>query len=303
MDHFKAMSLFVLTVDRGSLSAAAAECGLSPTMVGNHLQALEAHLGTRLLNRTTRRQHLTEFGKTYYDRCVEILGLVEDTEALALESHKVPKGRLRITSSAAFGTERLIPALADYAARHPGVDLDVVITDTVVDLAEEGFEAAIRIGSLPASNLIARPLAPYRLVICAAPGYLARHGEPRHPDELGRHNCLAYTYSSRSEWRSTQSSWRMSGPQGEINVAIAGHLQADSAQGLRRAALAGMGIVLLPEIMLSDDIAAGRLVRLLPAYAPPSRALNLLYLQDRRISPKLRSFIDFVLERFGPDAR
>lgn len=302
MDIFKAMTIFIRVVDTGSLTAAAALCELSPTMVGNHLQALEEHLGTRLVNRTTRRQHLTEFGKIYYERCMEILGLVGDAEALALETQSSPKGRLRVTASATFGTERLIPALADYTARYPKVDIDVVITDTVVDLAEDGFEAAIRLGNLGhqhGADLVARPLAPYQLMLCAAPAYLARHGEPRRPEELAQHNCLAYAYSSRSEWRSTQASWRMTGPDGDISVPIAGRMRVDSAQGLRRAALAGMGIVMLPEIMLSHDIAEGRLVRLLHGYTPPSRPLHLIYLRDRRMSSKLRSFVDFVVERFG----
>ena len=300
MDILKAMSIFVRVVDLGSLTAAAAERDLSPTMVGNHVQALEDRLGTRLLNRTTRRQNLTEFGRVYYDRCVEILGLVGDAEALALETQTVPKGRLRITASATFGTERLMPALADYAACHPAVDLDVVITDTVVDLAEDGFEAAIRIGALPGSSLIARPLAPYKLMVCAAPAYLAQRGAPDRPEDLRRHDCLTYTYSSRSEWRSAQAEWRMTGPGGEVIVPVSGRMQVDSAQGLRRAALAGMGIVMLPEIMLSDDMEAGRLVALLPGYSAPTRPLNLLYLRDRHMSPKLRSFIDFTIDRFGP---
>ncbi|GGC75490.1 LysR family transcriptional regulator [Undibacterium terreum] len=299
MDIFKAMAIFIRVVDTGSLTAAAAERDLSPTMVGNHLQALEDHLGTRLINRTTRRQNLTEFGKAYYERCIEILSLVADADALALETQTSPKGRLRVTASATFGTERLIPALADYTARYPKVDLDVVITDAVVDLAEDGFEAAIRLGNLQSSDLIARPLAPYRLMICAAPNYLAKRGEPRRPADLAQHDCLAYTYSSRSEWRSAQASWRMTGPEGEISVPISGRMQVDSAQGLRQAALAGMGIVMLPEIMLSKDIEDGHLVRLLPEYTPPARPLNLIYLRDHRMSPKLRSFVDFVVERFS----
>jgi DNA-binding transcriptional LysR family regulator len=299
MDVLRAMDIFVRVVDTGSLTAAAAECDLSPTMVGNHLQALEGRLGTQLINRTTRRQNLTQFGKIYYDRCVEILGLVGDAEALALDTQTVPKGNLRITAPVTFGTECLMPALVDYAARYPNVDLDVVITDAVVNLAEDGFEAAIRLGNLPASDLIARSLAPYRLIICASPAYLARRGTPLRPDDLGRHDCLTYTYSARSEWRSAQAIWRITGTDGEISVPLASRLQADSAEGLRRAALAGMGIVMLPEIMLSKDVAAGRLVRLLPDYVPPIRPMNLLYLRDRHMSLKLRSFVEFVIERFA----
>jgi DNA-binding transcriptional LysR family regulator len=299
MDVFRAMGLFVRVVDTGSLTAAAVECDLSPTMVGNHLQALEDRLGTRLLNRTTRRQSLTEFGKVYYDRCLEILGLVGDAEALALETQSVPKGRLRVTAPVTFGTELLMPALAEYGRLFPKVDLDVVITDAVLDLAEDGFEAAIRLGNLPDADLVARPLAPYRLTVCAAPAYLAARGEPMRPEDLGQHDGLAYSYSPRSEWRSAQAVWRMTGPDGEISIPFAARLQTDSAEGLRRAALAGMGIAVLPEIMVSEDIASGRLVRLLLGYVPPIRPMTLLYLRDRRMSPKLRSFVDFVVDRFG----
>lgn len=299
MDICKAMAIFVRVVDTGSLTAAAAQCDLSPTMVGNHLQALEDRLGTRLIHRTTRRQNLTEFGKAYYERCIEILGLVGDADALALDTQTIPKGRLRITASVTFGTERLIPALAEYAARYPQVDLDVVITDTVVNLAEDGFEAAIRLGNLHGADLIARPLAPYRLMICAAPAYLAKRGEPQRPEDLTQHDCLAYTYSARSELRTAQAAWRMTGPEGDISVPITGRMQVDSAQGLRQAVLAGMGIAMLPEIMLSKDVEGGHLVRLLPGYTPPARPLNLIYLRDRRMSPKLRSFVDFVVECFS----
>ena len=230
---------------------------------------------------------------------MEILGLVEDAEALALDTQTVPKGRLRITAPVTFGSECLMPALVDYAARYPNVDLDVVITDAVADLAEDGFEAAIRLGNLPASDLIARPLAPYRLAICASPSYPKRRGTPLRPDDLGRHDCLTYTYSVRSEWHSAQAIWRMIGSDGEISVPLTSRFQANSAEGLRRAALAGLGVIMLPEIMLCEDVEAGRLVRILPDYAPPIRPMNLLYLRDRHMSSKLRSFVEFVIERFA----
>ena len=299
MDVLKAMGLFVRIVDTGSLTAAAVECDLSPTMVGNHLQALEDRLGTRLLNRTTRRQSLTEFGKVYYDRCVEILGLVTDAEALALETQTVPKGLLRVTAPVTFGTELLMPALVEYGELFPKVDLHVAISDAVIDLAEEGFEAAIRLGNLPDANLVTRPLAPYQLTICAAPAYLAVRDEPMKPEDLDRHDCLAYSYSPRSEWRSVRAAWRMTGSDGEITVPFVTRLQTDSAEGLRRAALAGMGIVMLPDMMVSRDIESGRLVRLLLGYTPPIRPMSLLYLRDRRMSPKLRSFVDFVVDQFS----
>jgi DNA-binding transcriptional LysR family regulator len=299
MDTLKAMDLFVRIVERGSLTAAADGSGLSPTMVGNYLQALEDHLGARLLNRTTRRQSLTEAGKLYYERCVEALELIKDAEALASEAQRVPKGRLRIACSAAFGAEVLLPSLANYFELYPAVEVEAILTDAGIDLVEEGFEAAIRTGGLPGNNLEIRPLKPYRLAVCASPAYVERHSAPTRPAQLREHRCLTYIYSSRLPGQSMQSVWRLEGPEGEINVPVLGPLQADSAPGLRRAALAGHGVVMLPEIMLADDIASGRLIRLLPEFLPPLRPVNLFYVRDRRMSRKLRSFVEFVTSRFG----
>ena len=181
------------------LTAAAADCDLSPTMVGNHLHALENRLGARLLNRTTRRQNLTDFGgKSYYQRCVEILELVRGAEALALEAQSVPKGLLRITAPVTFGTEQLMPAIADYAARYPKVELDIVITDTVVDLAADGFQAAIRIGNVRDADLVARPLAPYQLILCAAPQYLAECAAGRSDRRISADTIAWPTISHRA---------------------------------------------------------------------------------------------------------
>lgn len=299
MDLLRAITVFVRVVDTGSLTAAAAECDISSTMVGHHLQALETRLGTSLLHRTTRRQSLTEFGKVYYKQCLDILGLVADADSLALEVHAVPRGRLRITAPLTFGTERLMPALGDFLGQYAEVELDLVLTDRVTDLIEDGFEAAIRIGVLPDSGLIARQLAPYRMTICAAPSYMARRGQPERAEDLAGHECLSYSYSTRSDWHSAGSEWKMTGPQGPASVQVTGRVRSDSAQALRRAALSGLGIIMLPEVLLSDDVAAGHLVKLLPGYEFPSRPLNVVYLRDRRMSPKLRCFLDFVIQRFG----
>lgn len=299
MNVLKAMQLFVQIVDKGSLTAAADDAALTPTMVGNHLRALEEHLGMKLLNRTTRQQHLTEFGHRYYDRCVEILGLVEDAEAVAVAARAEPQGRLRVTIPHAFGLERLMPALEEYLRRFPQVDLDVIFTDRLVDLLEEGFEAAIRIGELPDSYLIAQPLKPHALAMCASPAYLQAHGTPQHPTALDGHDCLTYLYSSRASPANASLLWKLAGADGEHSVKINGRVQMDNGPALRQAALAGMGIALLPAVVVEDDIAAGRLCRLFPDYRLAERPLHLLYLPDRRGSPKLRSFVQFMVERFG----
>lgn len=299
MDLLKAMTVYVRVVEAGSLTAAADACELSATMVGNHLQALEARLGARLIHRTTRKQQITAFGQAYYERCIEILGLVDDAERMAFDHLSTPRGHLRVTAPAIFSNECLIPALADYCARYPEVQLDIVTSDAVSDLMEDGFEAAIRLGTPNSSDLIARPLRPYRLVLCAAPSYLKANGTPRKPDDLRSHQCLTYAYPPRSELRAAQHEWLLSINDAAVSVPVGGRLKIDSAAALRKAVLAGLGIALLPSILVEADIREKRLARVLPRYAPPARPLNLLYLRDLRMSPKLRSFIEFVIERFG----
>ena len=292
MDLLDSMKVYVLAVEKGSLSAAAAACGISATMAGNHLRTLEKRLGMQLLQRTTRRQHLTAFGEDYYARCKEILRLVAETDVQAQNLQLAPAGKLRITAPLTFGAEALMPAMAAYLERYPEVSIDVVLSDRVVDLVEEGFEAAIRIGQLPDSSLIARPLAPYRLMICASPDYLARRGTPRHPAELSQHDCLSFSPAALAHWRLT-------GEDGVCSVPVSGRLQVNHGQALRVAALHGMGIVLQPAFLLETDVRAGRLVQLFPTHALPSRPLSVVYLPDRYRSPKLRSFVDFLVERFS----
>lgn len=300
MDKFRAMQVFVNVVGEGSFTAAAAKSGITPTMVGNYIQALEQELGTRLLNRTTRRQRLTEFGRAYHERCVDILAAIADADALALEEQAAPRGGLRITAPATFGTECLVPSLFKFMAKYPEVEVDVVLSDVILDLVDNGFEAAIRLGTLPDSGMIARPLMAYRMVICASPAYLRARGTPTCGADLAGHECLAFKYAARSEWHHAGAEWRIHGPNGPENIKVSGRLRVDSAQALRRAAVNSMGIVMLPEVLLSSEIEAGRLVRLLPDYQLPSRPLHLVYMPDRLMSPKLRSFVEFVLMRFGP---
>lgn len=292
MDLLDSMAVYVATVDKGSLSAAALACGMSATMAGNHVRTLEQRLGMQLLQRTTRRQRLTPFGEEYYARCKEILRLVAETHAQAQDQQSTPAGKLRVTAPVSFGTDALMPALADYLGRYPDVDIDVVLNDRVVDLLEDGFDVAIRIGQLPDSALIARPLAPYRLMICAAPAYLARRGVPSRPEDLAEHECLSFAPAAVAHWR-------LSSEEGAHRVAVAGRLQVNLGQALRVAALHGLGIVLQPAILLEADVRAGRLVQLFPTFALPTRPMSVVYLPDRYRSPRLRSFVDFVVERFA----
>jgi len=291
MHLLDSMGVYVLAVEKGSLSAAATACGISPTMAGNHLRALEKRLGMQLLNRTTRRQHLTTFGEDYYTRCKQILRLVAETDTQAQNLQLAPAGKLRVTAPVTFGTEALMPALSVYLDRYPEVSVDLVLCDRVVDLVEEGFEAAIRIGRLPDSALIAKSLAPYRMMICASPDYLARKGTPRKPQDLIRHECLSFSPAALTHWRLTDHD-------GASRVPVTGRLQVNDGQALRVSALHGLGIVLQPAILLEADVRAGRLVQLFTTYDLPSRGMSVVYLPDRYRSPKLRSFVDFLVERF-----
>ncbi len=303
MDMLRGMALFVRIVDKGSITRAADDSGLTPTMIGNHLRALEEHLGMKLLHRTTRQQQLTDFGLHYYERCLEILSMVQDAETVALEAQAEPQGRLRLSFPHAFGLERLMAALRLYMARYPKVDVEISFTDRMVDLLEEGFEAAVRIGELPSSNIIARRLHAHPLVLCAAPDYLARRGTPVRPQDMQEHDCITYRYANGPVEQKQRALWRLHGEEGELQLSVRTRLQMDNGPALREAAAAGLGIVLLPLTLVEADLESGRLCRILPAYSFAERPLHLVYLSDRRRSPKLNSFIDFMLEHFSDQPR
>jgi DNA-binding transcriptional LysR family regulator len=299
MDLYLAMTVFVRVVESGSMTRAGEHCGMSTTMVGNHLRALEKRLGVSLLRRTTRRQSLTEFGALYYQRCIDVLGLVADSERLAEQVHATPHGTLRITAPPTFGSECLMPRMAEYVSRYPDIKLDLVLTDRLVDLVEEGFDAAIRLGTLENSGLIARPLMDYGLTICASQAYLDKRGRPVRPEELSDHDCLSFAYPAGTEWRWTEKQWRLNGPEGEVSVEVGGRVIVNNAQGLRQAALSGIGIAMLPDVLVRRDLQENRLVQLLQDYQLPIRPMHLVYAQDRFRSPKVKSFVEYALEAFG----
>ena len=297
MDRIAAMQSFVRTVERGSFAAAASGSGLSATMVGNHVRFLEARLGALLLNRTTRRQGLTELGRAYYERCRRILLDIEAAEASVDEARAVPRGLLRVTAPVAFGTTVLPRLLAEYLRLHPQVQVDLVLQDRRVDLLEDELDVAIRAGMLPDSSLVARALSPLRFVVCASPAYLAAHGTPETPADLAAHDCPDFAHAAEP------GVWRFGGPRGDVAVTVNGRLRVNSGPALRLAALEGIGIVMLPDVLVADDLAEGRLVRVLADHAAPSLPLHLLTLPDRRPTPKLRSFVAFITERLGVAAR
>ncbi|RVU15645.1 LysR substrate-binding domain-containing protein [Methylobacterium oryzihabitans] len=293
MDRLASMTIFARAVEAGSFSAAADALALSPQAVGKHVRLLEEHLGVRLLRRTTRRQSLTETGRRFYERVRTILAEVEAAEALAAESRAEPRGELRVNAPVTFGAYELAPALPDYLAACPEVSVDLTLSDRIVDLVDEGYDALIRVGPLADSGLVARPLRPHVLVLCAAPAYLDRRGVPARPADLRGHECLGFAHGT------TRGPWTFPGPDGPETVAVTGRFRVNNGQALLSAALAGLGILLQPEPLVRDALAAGRLVRLLPDHAPPPRPMHVLHAPERRITPKLRSFLDFLAARFG----
>ncbi|ABA76374.1 MULTISPECIES: LysR family transcriptional regulator [Pseudomonas] len=299
MDLFQSMSVYVKVVESGSMTAAALQCEMSTTMVGNHLRALEQRLGVQLLQRTTRRQRLTEFGSVYYQRCLEVLGLVADSERLAEQTLDEPRGILRVTAPLTFGVERLAPALSEFSLQCPQVKLDVILTNRRPDLLESGLDVAFRLGHFDQSNLIARPLIDYTLTVCASPEYVARRGMPLTPEELRQHDCLSFAYPAGDDWQSVEKQWRLSGPDGEIMVDVKGPMLINSSAGLHQAARTGMGIVMLPDALVEQDLRDGRLVVVMPDYQPPNRPMHLLYAPDRYRLPKLRRFVEFALQMWG----
>jgi DNA-binding transcriptional LysR family regulator len=294
MDRFSSMGVFVKVVETSSFAAAARHFRLSPAMVSRHVHALEEQLGVQLLNRTTRRVSPTEVGQGYYQRVRQILADIEEADRLAVDLQATPRGLLRLTSSQSFGIRHLAPAIADYLALCPEVLMDVNLNDRYLDVIEEGFDLAVRIGHLENSSLIARRLAPVRMALCAAPDYVARHGAPHTPADLAQHNCLIYTYAA------AQSEWRFTDDAGKEHAAhITGRLLANNGDLLRIAALQGQGVALGPTFILGDDLRTGALVRLLPSFTPPEVGLYAVYPPSRHLSAKVRSFVDFLVARFG----
>jgi len=295
MDRLSSMNAFVMAAELGSYVRAAERLNMSPQMVAKHVTALEQRLGARLLNRTTRRQSLTELGSAYYERCKHILTETEAADSLAQIMNDTPRGKLKITAPVTCGSYSLMPLITGFLRDNPDVQIDLHLTDRFVDLVEEGYEAAFRIGPLGTTGLTARPLAPYRLVVCAAPAYLQARGTPMTPADLEHHECLGYAFWSRPADRE----WVFY--QGAVphRVQVSSRLQINESRALMSAALDGFGIVLGPEDFLRRALAEGQLVRVLPDFDAPSRSMHLVYTANRQRTAKLRRFVDAVLQRFG----
>jgi DNA-binding transcriptional LysR family regulator len=296
VDRFQAIRVFAQVVESGSFARAAERLDLSTSAVSRHVADLEAHLQTRLLQRTTRRIGLTETGRTFYERCVQILAELDEAEREAAHEAAEPRGTVRLTTSVNFGMRHVTPAIAAFLARHPRVKFDVSLSDRIVDIVEEGFDLAIRIGGPGAQNLVARKLGETRLVPCASPGYLERHGAPRSPEDLARHNCLTYEYAQRDTWTFRDPSGR------EHTVRVSGSLNSNNGDLLAEAAALGAGIVCEPTFIVGAEIRAGRLVPILQEYVAPTLPIFAVYASRRHLSAKVRGFVEFLLERFAGGA-
>jgi len=297
MDRFGAMQVFSQVVESGSFAKAADRLNLSTSATSRHVAELESHLGTRLLNRTTRRVSLTDSGRAFYERCVQLLGDLEEAEQEAARAAVVPRGTMKLTTSVAFGVRHLAPAIAAFLARHREVRFDVSLSDRMVDLVEEGFDLGIRIGGPGSENLVARKLGETRLVPCASPEYLESRGAPKSPAELARHNCFTYEYvTPRNLWRFRDAAGE------EQAVRVSGNLHSNNGDLLAEVAARGTGIVFEPAFIVGPEVRAGRLVPLLQDFEPAPVPIYAVYPSRKHLSAKVRLFVDFLVDSFAGTA-
>ena len=293
MDRLSSIEAFVTVAELASFSRAAERLQIAKSVVSRQVSALETELGARLFHRTTRSLTLTEVGRSYLERTKQILADLEEANRAVSQLQSAPRGKLRINAPMSFGFLHLAQALPDFMKAYPEVSVDLAMNDRFVDLVDEGYDLAVRIGALEDSSLIARKLAPVRRVICASPDYIARKGMPHNISDLKKHDCLIYM--------SDHPEWRFMNPNGKpLVVAITGRLSINNGDALRIAALEGLGLANLPTFLVGDDLRAGRLVSVLQSVTPSTLTLSAVYPPTRHITPKVRAFVDFLAERFGP---
>ncbi|MGH8719429.1 MAG: LysR family transcriptional regulator [Burkholderiales bacterium] len=290
------IAVFVQVVDTGSFSKSAKLLRLSPAAASKYVTRLEARLGARLLNRTTRRLSLTEAGAALYERSRDALRNIEDAELEVSQFQAEPRGMLKVAIPMSFGILHIAPAISEFLAYNPRVSVEMKMDDRIVDLVHDGFDLAIRIANLAESTLVARRLAPCRFVVCAADAYFERRGVPLTPDDLRDHNCLLYTNVPRP------NVWHFAAPDAsELAVPVSGNLRINNGLAKREALLQGLGIGLNPTFYVGEAIREGRLRAVLTDYKIPESAIYAVYPERKYLSPKVRAFIDFFAQRFSPD--
>lgn len=292
MDKFQEMRAFVAVVDAGSFVRASEALNLSKTAVSRLVGDLEARLGVRLLHRTTRRLSLTPEGEVFHDRCRHLLDGLAEAEA-ELSSHAgAAIGRLRLNVPVSFGLLHLATLWPAFMALHPDVELDVTLSDRLVDLVDEGYDLAVRIARLQESSLVSRQLTSTRLVLCASPEYLRRRGTPAHPDDLTQHAVIAYTLLASGDL------WTFNGPAGPLTVKVSPGMRSNSGDTCCAAALRHQGIVLQPSFLVGAHLASGALVELLPTYRSLELGVHVVYPSRRHLTPKVRALVDFLVDAF-----
>ncbi len=288
-----AMLVFARVVEENSFSGAARRLGQSKSTVSKQVAQLEDAVGARLLQRTTRRLALTDAGAAFYERCARIAAEVEDAEATVSQLQTQPRGRLRVSGPLSFGVRYLGPMIAEFVGKYKELNIDLDLSDRRVDLLEEGFDVAVRIGRLGDSSLIARKLCPIRLHVVVAQAYLDVHGRPSHPSELSQHNCLQYTYSSVGQ------TWTFALPEGPLAVHTHGDLRSNNGDVVLAAVKAGLGIAVTPDFMCGPSIRSGELLTLFDEFSEPGSYLSAVYPHGRHLSTKVRLFVDALVAAFA----
>jgi DNA-binding transcriptional LysR family regulator len=291
MTDLSQIEIFVLVVETGSFTAAARALGVSKAHVSKQVRALEDRLGARLLNRTTRKVAPTDVGAIFHDRCKRVLEELGEAETAVTDLQTAPRGMLRVTAPMAFGLNYVAPALADFLVENAELRVDMRFNDRRVDLLEEGFDLAIRIGDLPDSSLVARRIAQTCTPVCGSDAYLRRRGTPEAPEDLRQHDCLLYAYQASGQ------SWRLRSDRSEATVPVSGRVVADSGDAIVAAALRGLGLSFVPDFYVAEALAAGKLRRVLPEWSTPT-PIWAVYPHSRHLSAKVRLFVEFLAARF-----
>lgn len=295
MDRLLEMQTFCAVVDAGSFVAASETMGMSKAAVSRYINELESRLTVRLLHRTTRRLSLTAEGEVFYVRCRELLAGVEEAEAELTSRTSVAKGVLRINAPVSFGIRYLAPLWGEFHARFPEVELNIELSDRIVDIVEEGFDLAIRIASLRTSTLVSRRLTNTRLMVCASPEYIRAHGAPETPEDLMHHKVIAYSNLASG------NEWQFQGPEGPVSTRVRPWMYANNGDTCCAAAVAHQGVVYQPSFLLRDDLDSGRLVELLPEYCSAELGVYAVYPTRKFVTPKVRALVDFLVATL-PDA-
>jgi DNA-binding transcriptional LysR family regulator len=293
MDILNGMRTYVAVVSSGSFTGAAERLGISKALTSKYVGQLEEHLGVRLLNRTTRQLNMTEAGEAYFQRCRQVLDDIDELESAISDQQSTPRGKLKVAAPMTFGELYLARAVASYLEDQPNVSVELALSDRYVNIVDEGFDLAVRIGELPDSSLIARRLAPCRVVTCAAPEYLTRAGIPSHPGDLESHCCIVDT-----NYRTTDN-WSFQDAGNRFTVKVNGRFRVNNAIAVREAMLAGQGIGFCPTYAVGDELRSGKLKLILENYEISESGIYAVYPHNRHLAAKVRTFVDFLVKKFG----